>query len=201
MSSPSRWRPASLCGWRSSTAGPARSASRSCGRRGEAAAAGAIPGPRPALVHLDRVAATDPRPLLDALAPRGPLVLCVGPPEPPAPRAATPEAQRRVDLLALDQAAWVLASRDPRLAVAGSRTEIEWALRRGHPVVWAPSRIAPSASGALDPAGAVALTAWLGDLLDAARLVIAGDGPSPPTDRPVERIPAGGRIAPAFAKP
>ena len=37
-------------------------------------------------------------------------------------------------------AAW-LAARDPRLTVAASRTEIDWALRRGLPVVWAPAKL------------------------------------------------------------
>jgi dihydroneopterin aldolase len=77
---------------------------------------------------------------LGALIAEGPPLILVAPPT-PSPRAETPEAQARVDLLAADQGAWLLAARDPRLTVAATRTEIDWALRRGVPVVWAPAKL------------------------------------------------------------
>ena len=91
----------------------------------------------------------------------GPLVVCVGPAA-PQPRAAS-EAQRRIGLLAVEQAAWALADADPRFEVAGSRTELDWALKSGRIVVWAPTHMAMAALGpgvpdASDPAG---LAAWL----------------------------------------
>jgi len=69
-----------------------------------------------------------------------PLVLVA--PAANAPRAATPEAQDRVDLLAADQGAWLLAARHPELVVAATRTEVDWNLRQGFPVVWAPAKLA-----------------------------------------------------------
>lgn len=123
----------------------------------------AAPPPTPSL-PLDaevRLAPDDPAALLDAPRDR-PLLLC--PVAPPAPRAATPEAQRRVDLLALDQAAWLLAARAPRLLVAASLTEIDWALRRGHPVAWAPARLAVDAGLPADPP---TLAAWIAARLGA----------------------------------
>lgn len=99
--------------------------------------AGEAPPPEPLRA---RVVSLEPGADLDAvLAGEGPLLL-VAPPA-PSPRASTPEAQARVDLLAADQGAWMLAAEDPRPAVAASRTEIDWALRRGVPVVWAPSKL------------------------------------------------------------
>jgi dihydroneopterin aldolase len=69
-----------------------------------------------------------------------PLLLVAPPAE--APRAATPEAQDRVNLLAADQGAWLLAARHPELVVAATRTEVDWNLRQGIPVVWAPAKLA-----------------------------------------------------------
>jgi dihydroneopterin aldolase len=59
----------------------------------------------------------------------------------PSPQARTPDAQNRLDLLAADQGAWLLAERDDRLEVAATRTELDWHLRRGRPVVWAPAKL------------------------------------------------------------
>ena len=57
------------------------------------------------------------------------------------PVSAVAPAQRRIDLLAIEQNAWVLAGRDPRCVVVASRTEIDWAMRHGQIVVWAPSKM------------------------------------------------------------
>lgn len=110
----------------------------------------------------------------DALAAR-PAVLCL-PPASPAPLPET-EAQRRIGLLAIDQAAWALADRDPRLNVAASRTELDWALKAGRIPVWAPAHMLaaalnPPEAGAADP---VALAGWLARELGGT-LVIAEGG-------------------------
>lgn len=100
---------------------------------------------------------------------RAPLLVVPGWPEAPRPQAADPRAQRRIDLLALEQVAWALAAADPRCLVVASRTELDWALRRGRPVLWAPGKIvldAPDAPVTADPA---ALAAWI-----AARLGATG---------------------------
>lgn len=90
-------------------------------------------------------------------------LLVVAPPV-PSPEAATPEAQGRVDLLAADQGAWLLAAGQDGLAVAGSLTEIDWLLRRGRAAVWAPARVSLDEGwGALDHLGrALRLGARLG---------------------------------------
>ncbi|MBP1805429.1 dihydroneopterin aldolase [Rubellimicrobium aerolatum] len=99
--------------------------------------------PRPRVVLLGARAAASPA-LARAMHILGgdgvPLVLVA--PAAKAPRAATPEAQDRADLLAADQGAWLLAARHPELVVAANQTEVEWNLRQGHPVVWAPTKLA-----------------------------------------------------------
>ncbi|MBK1634710.1 dihydroneopterin aldolase [Rhodovulum adriaticum] len=113
-----------------------------------------------------------------------PLVICVGAADTPAPQSAVPPAQRRIDLLAIEQNAWVLAGRDPRCVVRGSRTEIDWAMKHGQATVWAPSKIVldavdgPSAS----PRDALALSAWFARGLEAAEMLVVGDQPLPRVD-------------------
>lgn len=98
--------------------------------------------------------------------PSGPLVIV-----PPAPGLPVPQGgdQRRIALLALDQAAWALAG---ALGVdaADSRTEIDWAAANGLAVVWAPCRMAADSEV---PADAGALALWLADRLDATRIAWA----------------------------
>ncbi len=79
---------------------------------------------------------------LDQLQDAGaPVILCVGQNEAERLQAGHPAAQRRIDLLALEQQAWVLAARDPRCVVVSTRTELEWAMKQGQISVWAPSKI------------------------------------------------------------
>jgi dihydroneopterin aldolase len=134
------------------------------------------PAPAPVLIHLSNAAIADPRlpGWLDQLEALGlPVILTVGLPDLPRPVARHPMPQRRIDLLALEQNAWVLAGRDRRCVVVDTRTEIAHAIAQGRIVVWAPSKILLDA---LDPpqAGpedAAALAAWLGGTLHASRLV------------------------------
>jgi dihydroneopterin aldolase len=144
----------------------------------------AAPRPRVLLLAHD----ADPAPHLGG---EGPLLLCVRTAPAALPEARTETARRRIALLALDQAAWALASRDPRLLVAGSRTELDWALRRGHPAVWAPSRLVLDTPDAPSDTDAPSLAAWIAGRLDAVSLVLAGL-PPPPGFRapvPVETLP------------
>ncbi|WP_114964955.1 dihydroneopterin aldolase [Alkalilacustris brevis] len=120
---------------------------------------------------------------LDRLQAQGlPVILCVGLPEGALPEARVPAAQRRIDLLAIEQNAWVLAGRDRRCVVVQSRTEIDWAMKQGQMIVWAPSKLVldavdgPSAS----PRNAVALALWLAETLAAERLVVLGGAARPP---------------------
>ncbi|SMY08661.1 dihydroneopterin aldolase [Flavimaricola marinus] len=139
--------------------------------------------PHPLVVYLsnDAIAAPDLSTRLDQLAADGvPLVLCVGAADCPAPQTSIAMAQRRIDLLAIEQNAWVLAGRDKRCIVVGTRTELDWAMRHGQISVWAPSKIVldavdgPSAS----PSDALALVAWFAKQMGAVELrVIGAEGP------------------------
>jgi len=139
------------------------------------------------LVHLSNAAIAAPElaAFLDRLA-GGEVasILCVGLPDGSRPRASGAVEQRRIDLLAVDQNAWVLAARDRRCVVADSRTELEWALRHGVMSVWAPSRIVLGRGAAEEDdavpavADGVALARWLAVSLATEKLMLVG-GPPP----------------------
>ena len=155
--------------------------------RGEAQVPGAAEALHPLIVFLDNAALRSPglAQRLDAIgAPGTPMILAVGLPD--FPRAATgdPASQRRIDLLAIEQNAWALAARDPRLVVVASRTELDWALRRGQRLVWAPSKLvldAVDGPGGSDP---VTLALWLAEMLGAPALHVHGE----------VSVPAGSRV-------
>lgn len=104
------------------------------------------------------------------------LIFCVGPAETPAPEAANPAAQRRIDLLAIEQNAWRLAARDRRCVVVDSRTELDWAMKNGQSSVWAPAKIVLDAvdGPAAGPSEAGSLISWFATLIQAARIVDIG---------------------------
>lgn len=145
----------------------------------------------PLVVHLSNAAITAaglPE-RLDGLQARGlPVILCVGLPDAAIPVSAAKAAQRRIDLLAIEQNAWVLAGRDRRCVVVGSRTEIDWAMKHGQMIVWAPSKLVLDAvdGPTTPPHDAVALTLWLADSLSADRVVLLGLGG--------DHVPAGSRV-------
>ena len=149
-------------------------------------AAGPVPDdvdqdtPHPELVYLsnDAIASDHLGGWIDQLQAMGrPLIFCVGPADRDAPEASHPLAQRRIDLLAIEQNAWVLAARDARCKVVDTRTELDWAMRNGQICVWAPSKVVldavdgPSAKGA----DAVALASWFAATFDAREMLVIGD--------------------------
>ena len=149
-------------------------------------AAGSVPDdvdqdtPHPELVYLsnDAIASDHLGGWIDQLQAMGrPLIFCVGPADRDAPEASHPLAQRRIDLLAIEQNAWVLAARDARCKVVDTRTELDWAMRNGQICVWAPSKVVldavdgPSAKGA----DAVALASWFAATFDAREMLVIGD--------------------------
>lgn len=123
----------------------------------------------------------------------GPAVLVPPAPGLPLPAGTTAQARRHIALLALEQAAWSLAARDPALSVVATRTELDWAQKRGRRVVWAPAKLVLDTPGAPETADPVALAAWLAEILDAAALVVhrAAHG--------AVAIPAGCRVPVRFA--
>ncbi|TDK43187.1 dihydroneopterin aldolase [Antarcticimicrobium luteum] len=121
-----------------------------------------------------------------------PLVLCVGAPEMPGPRTGHRMTQRRIDLLAIEQNAWVLAARDPRCVVVETRTELDWAMKHRQISVWAPSKIVLDAvdGPSTQPGDAVALAAWFAATFAADEmLVIGADAPAADPGLPLRSVP------------
>jgi dihydroneopterin aldolase len=146
----------------------------------------------PLVVHLDNatLAAPDLTARLDAiLAPGVPVVLTVGLPDLPRPVTGHRPTQRRIDLLAIEQNAWALAARDARCVVVATRTELDWAIRRGQSVVWAPSKLILDAVDGPQGTAPVTLALWLAETLAARALVVHGR----------VAVPAGSRVPVTFA--
>ncbi len=106
-----------------------------------------------------------------------PAILCVGPTEAVAPVASHPAPQRRIDLLALEQAAWVLAARDQRCVVVDSRTELDWAAKQGRISVWAPSKMVLDAAEPPEHEDPGSLTLWLAAEMEASDVIFVGAEP------------------------
>jgi 7,8-dihydroneopterin aldolase/epimerase/oxygenase len=141
----------------------------------------------PLVVFLDQAAihAPDLSLRLDALQEDGlPLILTVGFPDLPRPLTGHKPTQRRVDLLAIEQNAWTLAAGDARCVVVATRTEIDWAMKRGQMVVWAPSKLVLDAVDGPKGADPVGLALWLAETLSATALVVHGE----------VAVPAGSRV-------
>ncbi len=135
--------------------------------------------PLVAFLGNDTCLAPDLPALMDRLAGSGlPLILCVGAGEAEVPVAGHPAAQRRIDLLAIEQNAWVLAGRDKRCVVVATRTELDWSMKNGQISVWAPSKIVLDATDGpdLSDMDAAALTAWFAAEFDAQAVLAIGDG-------------------------
>jgi dihydroneopterin aldolase len=145
----------------------------------------------PLVVYLDNaaIAAPDLSARLDKLQARGlPLILTVGLPDFPRPATGHKPTQRRIDLLAIEQNAWTLAARDPRCVVVATRTEIDWAIKRGQSVVWAPSKLVLDAVDGPQGTAPVTLALWLAEMMSATALVVHGEVTVPAGSRvPVER--------------
>lgn len=163
----------------------AETAVRGLGHDGQEAAL------HPVVVHLDNaaIAAPDLGERLNRLQARGvPVILTVGLPEGARPTTGHRPTQRRVDLLAIEQNAWVLAARDPRCVVMATRTEIDWAVKRGQMMVWAPSKMVLDATDGPHSRDAVALALWLAEQMAAERLIVHADVALPAGSRvPIER--------------
>ncbi|MEH7826552.1 dihydroneopterin aldolase [Gemmobacter denitrificans] len=137
----------------------------------------------------DTIAAPDLAARLDALQARGlPVILTVGLPDLPRPVTGHKPTQRRIDLLAIEQNAWTLAARDDRCVVVATRTEIDWAMRHGKMIVWAPSKLVLDAVDGPHSREPVALALWLAELTAAEIMVVHGNVTVPAGSRvPVER--------------
>ncbi len=151
--------------------------------------------PQPEIVYLGNEAIASPylKGWLDQLEGLGrPLILCVGAADVPAPQVGHPMAQRRVDLLAIEQNAWTLAARDGRCVVVATRTELDWAMKNGQTSVWAPSKIVLDAvdTPSAQPNDAVALAAWFARTCEAQDMLVIGATLPTHSDVPLRAIPA-----------
>lgn len=163
--------------------------------RGEVARKGQdhmqVPHPRLVFLSNEAIHSDKFKSWVNALsADEAPLILCVGAAEIAVPQAAAPLAQRRIDLLAIEQNAWVLAGRDKRCMVVRTRTELDWAMKNGQISVWAPSKIVLDAvEGPIAiPREDVALTGWFAEQMDAVELLVIGAA-APSVDVPTRALP------------
>ncbi len=160
-------------------------------RDGAETGSGLEDAPHPVVIYLsnDAVASADVSAIIQEF-PETPVIFCVGLPDAAAPVTGAALAQRRIDLLAIEQNAWVLAGRDRRCVVVATRTELDWAMRHGQVCVWAPSKIVLDAveSPAAEPQDGVALALWFARLAGARALVTVG------TDAPLSAEPPAHRL-------
>lgn len=138
---------------------------------------GAADQPAPMVFFLGPEALTSPllKSWLDGIEASGrPAILCVARGEAERPAVPIPIAQRRIDLLHLEQSAWVLAARDRRCVVVDSRTELDWAGRKGRISVWAPSKMVLDATHPPASEEPDLLALWLADEFGAPEVVFVG---------------------------
>ncbi len=113
-----------------------------------------------------------------------PLIFCVGAPELDVPVTGHVMTQRRVDLLAIEQNAWMLAAREARCVVVGTRTELDWAMKNAQICVWAPSKIVLDAVDGPEapPSDALGLSMWFAKQMNACGFLSIGvDAPADAT--------------------
>ncbi|MCH5374851.1 MAG: dihydroneopterin aldolase [Planctomycetes bacterium] len=150
--------------------------------------------PHPCLVYLSNAAISSENlnGWIDQIVARErPLILCVGAHEQPVPQTGHRMTQRRIDLLAIEQNAWVLAARDLRCKVVSTRTELDWAMRNGQISVWAPSKIVLDAvdGPSAHPSDAVALAAWFAATFEADEMMVIGAELPGAADVPLRAVP------------
>lgn len=112
---------------------------------------------------------------LDAIADhRLPAIICVEQALGDKPVSAIAAANRRIELLSIEQNAWVLAGKDKRCVVVNSRTELDWAMKHGQLSVWAPSKIVLDAAEGhkTSATSAFALAHWFASEFSAEDLAV-----------------------------
>jgi len=150
--------------------------------------------PHPLLVFLANEAVSSPQLTgwLDQLqAQARPVILCVGAQDIAVPVSSAGLAQRRIDLLAIEQNAWVLAGRDPRCVVVETRTELDWAMKNNQISVWAPSKIildAVDGPPAETGENGALLALWFAHHIEANRVITIGATLPKVPDMPVSEV-------------
>lgn len=155
--------------------------------------------PHPQVVYMSNAAIRSPllSGWIDQLqAEHRPTILCIGAPDVAAPVAEHPMAQRRIDLLAIEQNAWVLAARDKRCVVVNSRTELDWSMKNDQISVWAPSKIVLDAvdGPSVQPGDGLALVLWFAREMQAADMLVIGEDLPDAPDLPLRAVAADVRV-------
>ena len=148
------------------------------------------PHPRVLFLTNEAIASLNLKGWIDALASRdAPLIICAGAADLAAPQTGHAMTQRRIDLLAIEQNAWVLAATDLRCKVVETRTELDWAIKNGQICVWAPSKIVLDAvdGPSTNPRDALALAVWFASEIQAKELFVIG-AEAPEAGIPVQAI-------------
>lgn len=134
--------------------------------------------PRPVVVLLGADAIDDGafQPWLDAACDHeGPVVFCVE----PISGISVDEmhgknAKDRVTLLAIEQAAWMLAGQDERFKVVGTWTELDWGMRNNQVSIVAPSKIVMDAVNQPSRIDSPTVADWVANELDATKVIFVG---------------------------
>ena len=109
-----------------------------------------------------------------------PVVLCVGVPETSfEAKNQKPAILRRLDLLSIEQNAWILAGKNSKCVVVSTKTELDYAIKQGQISVWAPSKIILDANEPpdVDADHAYQLAYWLMNYLNGEKLSVIGVEP------------------------
>ena len=109
-----------------------------------------------------------------------PVVLCVGVPETSFKVKNQKTAiLRRLDLLSIEQNAWILAGKNSKCVVVSTKTELDYAIKQGQISVWAPSKIILDANDPpeVDANHTYQLAYWLMNYLNGEKLSVIGVEP------------------------
>ena len=153
-----------------------------------------VPHPRIVYLSNEAMASDHLKAWLDQLTvAQAPLVLCVGLPDGPRPTVPYKMAQRRIDLLAIEQNCWCLAARDDRCKVVATRTELDWAMKNGQACVWAPSKVVLDAvdGPTAPPSEALDLTKWFAEEMQAEELLVIGASADEPSNVSIRNVGIG----------
>ncbi|WP_208350226.1 dihydroneopterin aldolase [Pseudaestuariivita rosea] len=136
--------------------------------------------PKPVVLFLSEEAIHSPclSTWIDQIEERAiPTILSVGMALSTRPRSQAALAQRRIDLLAIEQNAWVLAGKDRRCVVVETLTELDWSMKNNQIAVWAPSKIVLDAvdGPSVQPTDVLGLMNWFATQVNARQLFVIGE--------------------------
>lgn len=146
-------------------------------RAGVGAEVAAQDAPAPILTFLSLQALKSDAlgPFLDQMKQDGAPTILVVDADLPAAEDSWPA--RNIALLQADQAAWALASVDPRVVPVGTRTELDWGLKNAQLSAWAPSKMVLDAVDAPASTSLADLTLWFAGQVQACQILWVGCAP------------------------